>query len=112
MFDIATLTGACVVALGYDYTAVVSPDDDLANKLLKAAKATDDRAWRLPWYEEMKGCMKSQIADVKNISNQRGAGGTITASEFLRQFTGDVPWGSFGYCGNCFCREIFTSLFL
>jgi len=92
VIDIATLTGACAVALGLDYSALVSNNDALAKRLITASKETDDRAWRLPSYPELKDSIKSKIADIKNTSNLKGAGGTITGAEFLRQFTDNTPW--------------------
>jgi len=91
MIDLATLTGACVVALGFDYTGLFSNDEKLAAQLLTAANQTDDRAWQLPVYPEVKDYIKSPIADLKNVSSVKG-GGAITAAEFLRQFT-EAPLG-------------------
>ena len=102
LIDIATLTGACVVALGHDYTGLVAGDDKLAQKLSQAAAATDDRVWRLPIYPELKDAVKSQIADIKNTGFPKGAAGTITAAEFLRQFTEDTPWAHLDIAGTAF----------
>ncbi|MGI6456436.1 MAG: leucyl aminopeptidase family protein [bacterium] len=85
IINIATLTGAVIIALGYEYTGLMASHDDLAEKLLQAAEITDDRAWRMPIYEELKEHVKSQIADIKNTGQPRTAG-TISAGEFLRQF--------------------------
>lgn len=105
MIDMATLTGACVVALGHDYTGLISTQDTLTRQLLGAAQKTDDRAWQLPSYPEIKDYVKSQIADIRNISVQRGAGGTITAAEFLRQFTNDIPWAHLDIAGTAFAEN-------
>ena len=102
MIDIATLTGACVVALGHDYTGLVASDDKLAQKLSQVAEVTDDRVWRLPIYPELKDSVKSQIADIKNVGFPKGAGGTITAAEFLHQFTEDTPWAHLDIAGTAF----------
>ncbi len=102
LIDIATLTGACVVALGHDYTGLVASDDKLAQKLSQAAEATDDRVWRLPIYPELKEAVKSQIADIKNVGFPKGAGGTITAAEFLHQFTERTPWAHLDIAGTAF----------
>lgn len=102
MIDIATLTGACVVALGHDYTGLVASDDKLAQKLSQAAEVTDDRVWRLPIYPELKDSVKSQIADIRNTGFPKGAGGTITAAEFLRQFTEGTPWAHLDIAGTAF----------
>lgn len=101
IIDIATLTGACVVALGFDYTGLVAPDDDFARQIVRASNATDDRVWRLPSYPEIKNYVKSKVADIKNTSTIRG-GGTITAAEFLRQFTNDIPWAHLDIAGTAF----------
>lgn len=102
MIDIATLTGACIVALGLDYTGLVSNDDDLAGKLLKSGDSTDDRLWRLPIYDELKYALKSQFADLRNMGTPKGAGGTITAAEFLRQFTQGIAWAHLDIAGTVF----------
>ncbi len=85
IINIATLTGAVVMALGYEYTGLMASDDELASRLLKAAELSDDRAWRLPIYPELKEHVKSKFADIKNVGQPRTAG-TISAGEFLRQF--------------------------
>ncbi|MFU8776609.1 MAG: leucyl aminopeptidase [Roseovarius sp.] len=91
MIDLATLTGACIVALGHENAAVLSNDDSLCNAFLRAAKTEGEGAWRLPLGQAYADIMKSQIADVKN-SGGRPAG-TITAAEFLHRFVRDgMPW--------------------
>ncbi len=102
LIDIATLTGACVVALGYDYSGLVTNNDDLSRALVHASNATDDRVWRLPSYPEIKDYVKSPIADLKNTSVLKGAGGAITAAEFLRQFTGSTIWAHLDIAGTAF----------
>lgn len=101
MIDMATLTGACVVALGFDYSGLFSNDEKLATDLLACAGETDDRAWRLPIYPEIKDYIKSPIADLKNTSNIRG-GGACTAAEFLHQFVGDTTWAHLDIAGSAF----------
>ena len=105
IIDIATLTGACVIALGYDYTGLVSTDDKLAKLIIRASKETDDRTWRLPSYPEIKEYVKSPIADIKNVGLPRGAAGTLTAAEFLRQFTNDLPWAHLDIAGTAFTEK-------
>lgn len=100
--DLATLTGACVIALGYDYTGLVSNDDDFAGQLLRIAQDTDDRAWQLPSYLEIKEYVKSEIADLKNVGLPKGAAGTLTAAEFLRNFVNDTPWVHLDIAGTAF----------
>ena len=102
LIDLATLTGACVVALGHEYAGLMSNDDNLAEEILKSAEATDDRAWRLPIYPELKDHVKSLMADIKNVGLPRGAAGTISAAEFLRQFVGDTKWAHLDIAGTAF----------
>jgi leucyl aminopeptidase len=91
VIDLATLTGACIVALGHENAAALSNDDALCDAVLKAAKAEGEGLWRLPLGKAYADMMKSRIADVKN-SGGRPAG-TITAAEFLHRFIQDgVPW--------------------
>ncbi len=101
IIDLATLTGACVVALGFDYSGLVSNDDAFAGQLLKSANDTDDRAWQLPNYAEIRDYIKSPIADLKNTSNVKG-GGACTAAEFLRQFTNDTTWAHLDIAGSSY----------
>ena len=98
MVDLATLTGACVVALGFDYAGLFSNDDALARTLSGIAKDTDDRAWHMPIYPEIKEYIKSQVADLKNTSTIRG-GGACTAAEFLHQFTAGTTWAHLDIAG-------------
>ncbi|WP_116597471.1 leucyl aminopeptidase [Primorskyibacter marinus] len=91
MVDLATLTGACIVALGHENAAVFSNDDDLADGFLKAAGAEAEGAWRMPMGQAYDDLMKSTVADVKNSGGR--AAGSITAAQFLRRFVQDgVPW--------------------
>jgi len=82
-FDYATLTGACVVALGHQAAAVLSTDDELAEELETAGAEIAERVWQMPLWEEYSEKLKSEIADVKNIG---GRAGTITAACFLKEF--------------------------
>lgn len=92
LIDLATLTGAVVVALGSEYAAILGNDDKLAETLSKAGENTGERVWRLPMGEGYKKEIKSDIADIKNVGSGRGAG-TITAAEFLKTFVKeDMPW--------------------
>ncbi len=102
IIDIATLTGACVVALGHDYTGLITTDDNLSRDLVYSSNETNDRVWRLPTYPELKDSVKSEIADIKNLGTPRGAAGTLTAAEFLRQFTEATPWAHLDIAGTSF----------
>ncbi|MBM7067489.1 leucyl aminopeptidase [Actibacterium sp. 188UL27-1] len=91
MIDLATLTGAIIVALGHENAGVFSNDDAFCAAFLKAAEAEDEGAWRMPLGEGYKKLLKSDIADVKNIGGRWG--GSVTAAEFLHRFVPeDMPW--------------------
>jgi len=91
MIDLATLTGAMIVALGLDYAGVFSNSDDVAEPILAAAKKVGENFWRMPIPAIYEQHIDSKIADVKNTGNGR-AGGSITAALFLQRFTNGVPW--------------------
>lgn len=90
--DVATLTGACIYAVGPFFSALLSDNDKLAEKVNQAGKISGDQVWRLPFTPDFKEAIKSHIADMQNIGNPAIAAGTITAAWFLRNFTEDVPW--------------------
>ncbi len=90
LIDLATLTGACRVALGLLYSGVFGNDQNLVDKVLKAAERTGERMWQLPMPEEYKEQNKSEIADIKNTGNRYG--GAITAALFLAEFVDNTPW--------------------
>lgn len=96
--DIATLTGACVVALGHHTTGVLSNDDQLAQQLLSASNEAMDRAWQLPMGEEYTQQLDSNFADLANIGGP--AAGTITAACFLAKFTEAYPWAHLDIAGT------------
>jgi leucyl aminopeptidase len=90
LIDLATLTGACRVALGTFYSGLFGNDQDLVNKVLKAAERTGERMWQMPMPQEYKEQNKSEIANVKNTGNRYG--GAITAALFLAEFVDNTPW--------------------
>jgi leucyl aminopeptidase len=96
--DIATLTGACVIALGAQRSGLFSSDDDLAARLLQAGEAALDPAWRMPMDEEYDEALKSNFADVANVG-PRG-GGAITAAMFLKRFTKAYRWAHLDIAGT------------
>ncbi|MCC7489800.1 MAG: leucyl aminopeptidase [Gammaproteobacteria bacterium] len=98
MIDIATLTGACVVALGKHRSGLMGNSDPLASALLAAGEAADDPAWRLPLDAEYMELLKSPFADVANIGGRDA--GTITAAAFLSRFAGDIPWAHLDVAGT------------
>ncbi|MDX1648413.1 MAG: leucyl aminopeptidase [Myxococcota bacterium] len=90
MIDLATLTGACVIALGSWSAAVLGNHDRLARLVMEAGEATGERYWQLPLWDAHREFMKSQIADVKQTGGREA--GTITAAAFLSHFVGETPW--------------------
>jgi leucyl aminopeptidase len=96
--DVATLTGACIIALGEFTSGLMSNSDRLANLLLKISVETGEKVWRLPLFEEYGQQLKSDIADMKN-SGGRPAG-TITAGMFLKKFAQDTPWAHIDIAGK------------
>lgn len=99
MVDIATLTGACIVALGNDIAGMWTPSDDLSEALMNAAKGTPDKYWRMPLAEEYAEQLKSKIADLRNIGQGRGAS-SITAALFLKEFVKTKEWAHLDIAGT------------
>jgi leucyl aminopeptidase len=104
MVDMATLTGAVVIALGLGVSGVLASHDGLANRLLAAADAAGEKMWRLPLHEDYKEGLKSDIADLNNVSSQRGAG-AIVAGLFMRDFTAGIPWAHLDIAGTAFAER-------
>ncbi|MCK3654679.1 leucyl aminopeptidase [Pasteurellaceae bacterium Macca] len=98
VIDVATLTGACVVALGHHNSGLISPNNTLANDLLSAAEQADDKAWRLPMGEEYQEQLKSNFADLANIGGRWG--GAITAGVFLSNFSKKYTWAHLDIAGT------------
>ena len=97
--DLATLTGAVLVALGSTYAAVISNDDGLAEEVGEAGDATGELAWRLPLHPEYKELTTGTVADLTNASAKRKAG-TIYAGSFLEEFVGETPWAHVDIAGT------------
>jgi leucyl aminopeptidase len=104
MLDLATLTGAVVVALGMGLSGVFATDDGLAGRVLDAAEAAGEKMWRLPLHDEYKEGLKSEVADLNNISSQRG-GGAIVGGLFMRDFTDGRPWAHLDIAGTAFAER-------
>ncbi|WP_394790172.1 leucyl aminopeptidase [Rhodoferax sp.] len=98
VIDIATLTGACVIALGGVRSGMFSSDDTLAAALLAAGESALDPCWRLPLDDEYGEGLKSNFADMANVAGR--AGGAITAAKFLQRFTAKMPWGHLDIAGT------------
>ena len=99
MIDLATLTGAIIVALGHEQAGLFTPDDALAERLQAAGAAVGERLWRMPLGEDYAKHIKSDIADIKNVGRAREAGATAGAV-FLQRFVGDVPWAHLDIAGD------------
>jgi leucyl aminopeptidase len=97
--DLATLTGAVLVALGSTYAAVISNDDDLAGEVERAGGTTGELVWRLPLHPEYKDLTRGTVADLTNASAKRKAG-TIYAGSFLEEFVGETPWAHLDIAGT------------
>lgn len=96
--DIATLTGACIVALGHHICGLISNDDELAGDIMLAGEQCNDQAWRLPMNSDYTKQLKSEFADLGNIGGP--GGGTITAGCFLAEFTKDYTWAHLDVAGT------------
>jgi len=90
MIDIATLTGACMVALGKGIAGLFGSDDAAAEQVEAAARRAGEKVWRMPVEKDYRAKLDSPIADLKNIGDRYG--GAITAALFLAEFTDDLPW--------------------
>ena len=97
MIDLATLTGAIMVALGQEYAGLFSNNDELAQRLIAAGEATGEKAWRMPLAKAYDKLIDSKIADVKNAGGRHG--GSITAAQFLQRFVKDAPWAHVDVAG-------------
>jgi leucyl aminopeptidase len=96
--DIATLTGACIIALGHHRSGLFSPDEGLAAELLAAGELALDPAWRMPLDDEYDEALKSSFADMGNVGPR--AGGAITAAMFLKRFTAKQRWAHLDIAGT------------
>ena len=104
ILDFATLTGACMVALGNDVTGLFSNNSVLAGRVKKAAFAAGEKMWELPLEKEYKEMNKSEVADIANIPNSR-YGGAITAALFLQEFVDGKPWVHMDIAGPAFASK-------
>jgi leucyl aminopeptidase len=104
IIDLATLTGACVVALGTDVAGAMTNNQQLCDQILAAAEKTGERLWQLPMFSEFDEQIKSDVADIKNIGNGRW-GGAITAAKFLERFVANVPWVHLDIAGPAFLER-------
>ena len=98
VIDVATLTGACVIALGKHLTAVMSRNDELAREITEAGRAADDRGWHMPMTDDYEQQLKSNFADFANVGSREG--GAITAACFLGKFTNGLEWAHLDIAGT------------
>jgi leucyl aminopeptidase len=103
MIDVATLTGACVIALGDLVMGMMGTDDELKVLLKAAAERTGEKLWELPLWEEYEEALKSDVADMKNVGGR--AGGAITAGSFLGRFAADYPWVHLDIAGPSWLKK-------
>jgi len=98
MIDLATLTGAIIIALGHEHAGLFSNDDRLAERLIKAGQATDERVWRMPLGPEYDKKIESKFADMKNTGGRDA--GSITAAQLLLRFVDKTPWAHLDIAGT------------
>jgi leucyl aminopeptidase len=104
IIDTATLTGACMVALGDEVWGAMGNDRGLIRDILAAGDAAGEPGWELPMYEPYRKLIDSDVADIKNIGKRNG--GAITAAMFLREFVGDIPWVHLDIAGPAFSERV------
>ena len=104
MVDLATLTGAVIVALGHDHAAVFANNDELAERLVAAGNAVGEKLWRLPLADSYDRAIDSDAADVKNIAGDRAAG-SIIGAQFVQRFVNKVPWAHLDIAGVAWSKK-------
>ena len=104
IIDLATLTGACVVALGQDVAGVMSNDQPWCDDVMAAARRAGEPCWQLPMFPEYDDHIKSEVADIKNVGDGRW-GGAISAAKFLEQFVEKKPWVHLDIAGPAFAEK-------
>ena len=106
MIDLATLTGAILIALGVDRAGIFSNNDDLAAKVSQAGDSVDEPVWRMPIGKDYKKLLKSDIADLRNIGTKARIGGSSVAAEFLHSFVeNETPWVHIDIAGTAWHSE-------
>ncbi|MGC8561954.1 MAG: leucyl aminopeptidase [Thermoplasmata archaeon] len=103
VIDLATLTGACVVALGNNYAGMMGNDDKLKKKIKSASEKSWERVWELPLDDDFQDQIKSKVADIKNTGGREG--GAETAGAFLSRFVGDTPWVHLDIAGTAWTQK-------
>ncbi len=103
IIDFATLTGACIIALGTNVAGIMGNSDDLISKIVQLSTNTGEKIWQLPLYNEFFELIKSNVANIKNIGGRTG--GTITAAAFLSHFVDDTPWAHMDIAGTAWTQD-------
>jgi leucyl aminopeptidase len=103
MVDLATLTGAIIIALGHEHAGLFSNNDELAEKLIATGQETGEKLWRMPLHGAYDKQIKSEIADMKNVGGRPG--GSITAAQFLRRFVNEKPWAHLDIAGTAWATK-------
>ncbi|MGN6559334.1 MAG: leucyl aminopeptidase [Candidatus Nitrosocosmicus sp.] len=103
IIDFATLTGACIIALGSNVAGLVGNNQDLIQKILRSSDQTGEKIWQLPLFDEYFDLIKSNAANIKNIGGRTG--GAITAAAFLAHFVNDVPWAHIDIAGTAWTQD-------
>src|SRR5262249_12096714 len=103
VIDLATLTGAAIIALGANVAPVVGSGKQLIDRLRKASEKTAERIWELPLYDEFHDPIQSNVADMKHIGGR--AGGAMTAAAFLSKFANGVPWAHNDIAGTAWTQD-------
>jgi leucyl aminopeptidase len=105
MIDLATLTGAIIIALGHENAGLFSNNDELADRIFAAGRDVDEGVWRFPLSKEYAKQVKSPIADLQNIGTGGRGAGSIVAAEFLQKFVNDVPWAHLDIAGMAWSKK-------
>lgn len=104
IIDAATLTGACMVALGHDVAGLFTNNQRCCDDLARASRAVGEQVWQMPMYADYDDQIKSDVADIKNVGDGRW-GGAITAAKFLERFVGGIPWTHVDIAGPAFAEK-------
>ena len=99
IIDLATLTGACIIALGYHASGLISTDESLAKRITDAGNKTFERVWQFPFWEEYQDVTKSDSADLRNIGKEKYGPGAISGAAFIKQFVEKTPWAHLDIAG-------------
>ncbi len=103
MIDLATLTGAIIIALGHHHAGIFANDDELADRLTECGKVVGEAVWRLPISDDYNKQINSDAADMKNVGGRDA--GSITAAQFLQRFVNDTPWAHIDIAGVTWSKK-------